>query len=127
MHVVGADYAGCRPCVARTRSGLSPTIVLEAPKKGRERACRPGCDSEGAAGFGSLAATVGGVRADCGCGSPCGAPQYVTVTVCQMVPVQEQVQVTRYRMEAQQENYTTYNCEVVPEQHQVTCTCMVPK
>src|SRR5262249_54518223 len=74
-------------------------------------------------------------RADyAGCGSPCGAavscapaPYYTTVTVCEMVPVQEQVQVTRYRMEAKQETFTAYKTELVPEQRTRTYTVMVPK
>src|SRR5437660_718209 len=69
-----------------------------------------------------------------GCGSPCGcgpmaapAAYYATVTVCEMVPVQQQVQVTRVRMEARQETYTAYRCEMVPEQRQVTRTVLVPR
>src|SRR6516165_4718442 len=77
--------------------------------------------------MGAVALLAGAARADCGCSSPCSAPQYITVTCCQMVPVQEQVQVTRYRMEAHQENYTTYRCETVPEQRQVTTTVCVPR
>src|SRR5581483_12280307 len=88
---------------------------------------------KGLLALGALALTTGGASADCGCGSPCGAmaypcaPQYVTVTVCQMVPQQEQVQVTRYHWEQRQENYTAYKCEMVPEQHQVNYTVCVPR
>src|SRR5438067_602974 len=69
----------------------------------------------------------------CGCGSPCGygsmapAAYYATVTVCEMVPVQQQVQVTRFRMESRQETFTAYRCEMVPEQRQVTRTILVPR
>src|SRR5436305_7262039 len=84
--------------------------------------------AKGLLALGILAAGVSSVQADCGCGSPCGGgPQYVTVTVCEMVPHQEQVQVTRYRMEARQENYTVNRCEMVPEQRPVSYTVMVPR
>src|SRR5947209_4911466 len=103
-------------------------------------------------GRGLLAVSVlalGGVaHADHGCGSPCGpvmggcggcggwvgygdcgmaAPQYVTVTVCEMVPQQYQANVTRYRWEAQQQTYTAYKSEWVPEQQTRTFTVLVPK
>jgi len=37
------------------------------------------------------------------------------------------VQVTRYRTESRQENYTVNKCEMVPEQRQVTYAVCVPR
>lgn len=83
---------------------------------------------KGLLSIGALVAISGVAQADCGCGSPCGgATQMVTVTVCQMVPRQEQVQVTKYRWEPRQENYTAYRCEMVPEKREVSTTVMVPR
>src|SRR5262245_27973023 len=89
----------------------------------------------GLLGLFALAGLAADVRAD-HCGGGCGAttygtcapaPQYATVTVCEMVPTQAQVQVTRYRWEQRQETFTVNKCELVPEQRQVSYTVMVPR